>query len=269
MISGGGRRERSRAWNGETRGTRLQTWRFGKSVGEDQFGNLYYEGGTDSEGRTRRWVIYNGVSEASGIPPGWHGWMHHRVDTPPARESYQPREWQKPRIQNLTGTASLSAEGVGADQRSGRASPATTTQRPAAEALFSPQFAGSSSKLVRRPPAGARFANAIKTFSTRMIETDWPAPPCRRPVTASSAFAEQISNPVAEFTGIDKITGRIITFDVYVNETAVRRAAGDAARFYSRAEENEDGFLRRGRRDHARERSAASSPAGCLPRATA
>ena len=37
--------------------------------------------------------------------------------------------------------------------------------------------------------------------------------------TASSAFAERITNPVAEFTGIDKITGRIITFDVYVNET--------------------------------------------------
>jgi hypothetical protein len=31
--------------------------------------------------------------------------------------------------------------------------------------------------------------------------------------------AQRISNPVAEFTGIDKITGRIITFDVYINET--------------------------------------------------
>jgi hypothetical protein len=35
----------------------------------------------------------------------------------------------------------------------------------------------------------------------------------------SPASAERISNPVAEFTGIDKITGRIITFDVYINET--------------------------------------------------
>ena len=36
----------------------------------------------------------------------------------------------------------------------------------------------------------------------------------------SSARAEDIiRNPVAEFAGIDKITGRIITFDVYVNET--------------------------------------------------
>ena len=31
--------------------------------------------------------------------------------------------------------------------------------------------------------------------------------------------SQRISNPVAEFTGIDKITGRIITFDVYINET--------------------------------------------------
>lgn len=33
------------------------------------------------------------------------------------------------------------------------------------------------------------------------------------------AHAERIKNPVAEFTGIDKITGRIITFDAYVGET--------------------------------------------------
>ena len=33
------------------------------------------------------------------------------------------------------------------------------------------------------------------------------------------ASAERISNPVAEFTGVDKITGRIITFDVYIDET--------------------------------------------------
>ncbi|WP_245295161.1 DUF2155 domain-containing protein [Manganibacter manganicus] len=30
---------------------------------------------------------------------------------------------------------------------------------------------------------------------------------------------ERVSNPVAEFTGLDKITGRIITFDAYINET--------------------------------------------------
>jgi NADH:ubiquinone oxidoreductase subunit len=92
-------------WNGQTLGTRFFTWRKGKRVGEDQFGNVYYEGGKGVDGRPRRWVIYNGVAEASAIPPGWHGWMHHRVDVAPAAESYQPREWQKPHEPNLTGTA--------------------------------------------------------------------------------------------------------------------------------------------------------------------
>jgi hypothetical protein len=31
--------------------------------------------------------------------------------------------------------------------------------------------------------------------------------------------AEKITNPVAVFSGLDKITGRIISFDVYVGET--------------------------------------------------
>ena len=50
-------------------------------------------------------MIYNGYAEASAIPPGWHGWMHHRTDTPPSAESYKPRDWQKPHQPNLTGTA--------------------------------------------------------------------------------------------------------------------------------------------------------------------
>ncbi|API51970.1 glycosyl hydrolase family 5 [Rhizobium leguminosarum] len=36
------------------------------------------------------------------------------------------------------------------------------------------------------------------------------------PVAANAA---RIENPVAVFSGLDKITGRITTFDVYVNET--------------------------------------------------
>jgi len=35
----------------------------------------------------------------------------------------------------------------------------------------------------------------------------------------SPAHAERITNPIAEFAGLDKITGRIITFDVYMDET--------------------------------------------------
>ena len=33
------------------------------------------------------------------------------------------------------------------------------------------------------------------------------------------AASDRVTNPVAEFAGIDKITGRIITFDVYIDET--------------------------------------------------
>lgn len=33
------------------------------------------------------------------------------------------------------------------------------------------------------------------------------------------AKAARVSNPVAEFAGIDKITGRITSFDVYIDET--------------------------------------------------
>jgi hypothetical protein len=38
-------------------------------------------------------------------------------------------------------------------------------------------------------------------------------------LAGGSASAARIENPVAVFNGIDKITGRITTFDVYLNET--------------------------------------------------
>ena len=36
---------------------------------------------------------------------------------------------------------------------------------------------------------------------------------------SAPASAEKIENPVAVFSGLDKITGRIIAFDVYIGET--------------------------------------------------
>ncbi|MAY62507.1 MAG: NADH:ubiquinone oxidoreductase subunit NDUFA12 [Rhizobiales bacterium] len=91
-------------WNGTTPGTRFYLWRFYKRVGEDEFGNVYFEGQKDSEGRTRRWVRYNGYSDPTTIPPGWHGWMHHRVAVPPSDENYAAHEWEKPHLKNLTGS---------------------------------------------------------------------------------------------------------------------------------------------------------------------
>ena len=51
---------------------------------------------------------------------------------------------------------------------------------------------------------------------------------------------QRVSNPVAEFAGIDKITGRIITFDVYVDETVQFGALQVTPRVcYSSPEEEE------------------------------
>lgn len=38
-------------------------------------------------------------------------------------------------------------------------------------------------------------------------------------LTSGAALATTIANPVAEFAGLDKITGRITNFDVYIGET--------------------------------------------------
>ena len=87
-------------WNGSTINTRFHIWRTAKKVGEDELGNVYYE---SRDGK--RHVQYAGYAEASAIPPGWHGWMHYRVDTPPSEETYAERDWQKPHQPNATGSA--------------------------------------------------------------------------------------------------------------------------------------------------------------------
>lgn len=94
-------------WNGQTMGTKFFTARHGEKVGEDEFGNVYYraKSAIPSSIAERRWVIYNGYAEASAIPEGWHGWMHHRTDVPPSETDYEPREWQASHQPNQTGTA--------------------------------------------------------------------------------------------------------------------------------------------------------------------
>lgn len=91
-------------WRGATPGTKLFTWRNGASVGEDEYGNTYYKGAVDAEGFERRWVIYAGENDPTQVPPGWHGWLHHRTDIPPTEEPYVPATWIKPHTPNLTGT---------------------------------------------------------------------------------------------------------------------------------------------------------------------
>lgn len=94
-------------WQGNTWGTRLTTWRTGRLVGTDEFGNRYYEQrkGVGPLGRPRRWALYEDLAEPSKIPAGWHAWLHYTVDLPPTEEPYTMRPWQKPHRMNMTGTA--------------------------------------------------------------------------------------------------------------------------------------------------------------------
>lgn len=88
-------------WNSQTWGTQFFTWRNGQKVGEDDQGNVYYQ---TKDGK-RRWVIFNGEAEASRVSPDWHGWLHHTWDEPPTKQALQHKSWEKPHLENLTGTA--------------------------------------------------------------------------------------------------------------------------------------------------------------------
>lgn len=96
-------------WQGTTVGTAFYTKRHGSLVGDDEFGNVYYRAQgaliDPSVGPERRWVIYNGEADASKVPPGWRAWLCHNAERAPSEESYTPREWQKPHVPNMTGTA--------------------------------------------------------------------------------------------------------------------------------------------------------------------
>ena len=87
-------------WNGNTPWTRYFTWRHGKQIGTDQFGNHYF---AEKDG-PRRWVIYDGEAEASMVPPMWHAWLHHTIDAPPIGEQ-RAHDWEIAHQPNLTGTA--------------------------------------------------------------------------------------------------------------------------------------------------------------------
>ena len=92
-------------WNGATLGARFDIGRRGVFVGQDEQGNKYYEEKRPSiEGRKRRYVIYNGLAEASRVSPDWHGWMHHTFADPPTVTPLKRQIWEKPHVPNLTGT---------------------------------------------------------------------------------------------------------------------------------------------------------------------
>ena len=87
-------------WNSQTLGTRLHTWLRGAYVGADNVGNVFYE----CDDSKRRWVIFNKNIDASVISAEWHGWLHHTVWLPPISEKLIRKDWEKPHVENRTGS---------------------------------------------------------------------------------------------------------------------------------------------------------------------
>jgi NADH:ubiquinone oxidoreductase subunit len=107
-------------WDGATIGTALYSARKGRLVGEDPQGNRYYQ----SRDGARRWVIYNGVNDASRVDPDWHGWLHGTFDGEP--ESYLPpkRSFEIEASVNPTGS-SAAYRPQGAIEKGGHRAAAT------------------------------------------------------------------------------------------------------------------------------------------------
>ena len=95
-------------WNGATMGARFHIGRRGVLVGQDDYGNRYYEAKDDHDaydaGRKRRWVIFSGYAEASKVPAEWHGWLHYTFEEPPTVAPLLRKPWEKDHRPNLTGT---------------------------------------------------------------------------------------------------------------------------------------------------------------------
>jgi NADH:ubiquinone oxidoreductase subunit len=72
---------------------------FCKKVGNDEFGNEYYQ----NPRSLKKYVVYKGIAEASKIPPNWHSWIHGWVNDTDFHLQAQ-YFWQKIHLPNLTGT---------------------------------------------------------------------------------------------------------------------------------------------------------------------
>lgn len=92
-------------WDGATLGTLFTIFKHGIKVGEDDFGNVYYEEKKPGiYNQKRRWVVYKGYADASRVPTEWHGWLHHTFDNPPTVSPLARKAWEKDHQPNLTGT---------------------------------------------------------------------------------------------------------------------------------------------------------------------
>ncbi|XP_066997371.1 NADH dehydrogenase [ubiquinone] 1 alpha subcomplex subunit 12 isoform X1 [Anabrus simplex] len=99
--------------NGGIRGTlsslyRIDDAKVGKLVGEDKYGNRYYENNMYFYGRNR-WVVYApevGMDyDGSQVPAEWFGWLHYKTDLPPHKDPSRVKyPWMADHEENKSGT---------------------------------------------------------------------------------------------------------------------------------------------------------------------
>ncbi len=92
-------------WSGHTINTAFDIKRRSRFIGEDDYGNRYFEDRKKSVGgRHRRFVMYRGLAEPSKVPAEWHGWLHHTLDAPPLDAPLPRKAWETDHTPNMTGT---------------------------------------------------------------------------------------------------------------------------------------------------------------------
>eukprot|EP01132_Coremiostelium_polycephalum_P005316 gene5316-6621_t len=77
----------------------------GDFMGEDKFGNKYYQNLDEPYGR-HRWVEYKNRAypEASSVPPEWHSWLHYVSDRPGSQMLTFSPSYKRSHFANPTGT---------------------------------------------------------------------------------------------------------------------------------------------------------------------
>ncbi|KPI96522.1 putative NADH dehydrogenase [ubiquinone] 1 alpha subcomplex subunit 12 [Papilio xuthus] len=99
--------------NGGIRGSLYKMYRQddlkdGVLVGQDEFGNKYYQNPRFFYGRNR-WVEYsdnfNMDYDGSQVPAEWFGWLHYKTDLLPHEDPSRPKyKWMVPFTENMSGT---------------------------------------------------------------------------------------------------------------------------------------------------------------------
>ncbi|KAK9496737.1 hypothetical protein O3M35_013026 [Rhynocoris fuscipes] len=99
--------------NGGIRSSIYKMWRnddlkYGECVGEDKYGNKYYENNSYFYGRNR-WVEYSDKVffdyDGSQVPAEWFGWLHYKTDCLPHEDPGRPKyAWMSDHQENKSGT---------------------------------------------------------------------------------------------------------------------------------------------------------------------